>query len=334
MAAVDRFSLVLENMSRYCGSWRNLFAGIGLLTVGGLTLRSVWTVSKSLYVHFLGARNVRFRLTQYGQWAVITGCTRGIGREFATLLASYGLDVILISRDDTKLKELAQYLETEYGVQTVCVCADFAQGALVYDSIKAVLADKEIGILINNVGVMYDYPDYFINIDERRLWELINVNMGAAQAMSHAVLNASMRRRRRGLIVFVSSMCAFLPAPFMTAYAATKAYEYFLARGLYLECQPLNVHVQALCPSFVATGMTAYNPLIGQANLISPSASTFVRHASWTLGLTDHTTGYFPHTILLWGSRLLPEWCLIRASTQILDYFRRTAIANIEEKQE
>jgi len=297
-----------------------------IITVGGLTLRSLWGIGSALNVHFLGARNVRYRLTQYGQWAVITGCTRGIGREFALLLASYGIDIVLVARDEAKMAELAQFIENEFGVQTLRVTADFSQGAVVYDSIKTALMDKEIGILINNVGVMYDFPDYFFNINEKRLWELVNVNMGAAQAMTHAVLNACMIRRRKGLIVFVSSLGAFQSMPFMAAYQATKAYDDYLARSLSLECQAFNIHVQSLLPSYVATDMTAYSPLLNQANILSPSAADFVRHASWTLGRTTRTTGYFPHTILLWGAQILPEWCWIRTTTALTTWFRRTAI--------
>ena len=59
------------------------------------------------------------------------------------------------------------------------IVVDFVGGADIYDKIRMELSGLEIGILINNVGVGYEYPDYFLNVPDDRLWQLINVNMAS-----------------------------------------------------------------------------------------------------------------------------------------------------------
>ena len=67
----------------------------------------------------------------------------------------------------------------QYKVTVKIIVVDFSDGAEIYDKIRTELSGLEIGILINNVGVSYEYPDYFLNIPDNRLWQLINVNMAS-----------------------------------------------------------------------------------------------------------------------------------------------------------
>ena len=68
----------------------------------------------------------------------------------------------------------------QYDVMVKVIVADFAAGPGIYDNIRMELSGLEIGILINNVGVTYEFPNYFANVPEDRLWQLINVNMASA----------------------------------------------------------------------------------------------------------------------------------------------------------
>ena len=67
----------------------------------------------------------------------------------------------------------------QYKVTVKIIVMDFSGGTEIYDKIRMELSGLEIGILINNVGVSYDHPDYFLNVPDDRLWQLINVNMAS-----------------------------------------------------------------------------------------------------------------------------------------------------------
>jgi 17beta-estradiol 17-dehydrogenase / very-long-chain 3-oxoacyl-CoA reductase len=120
-----------------------------LLSAVSRLLRGIWCV-------FLRPSK---NLSYYGKWAVVTGCTDGIGKGFALELAKRKLSVVLISRNQTKLVELAQEIESKYKVETRVLAADFTEGELqpIVDRVEATLSDLDIGILINNVGLSYPH---------------------------------------------------------------------------------------------------------------------------------------------------------------------------------
>lgn len=75
----------------------------------------------------------------------------------------------------------------QYDVMVKTVAIDFAAGPAIYDLIRMKLSGLEIGILINNVGVTYEFPNYFLDVSDERLWQLINVNMASVVMVSMSV---------------------------------------------------------------------------------------------------------------------------------------------------
>ncbi|PIK34148.1 putative inactive hydroxysteroid dehydrogenase-like protein 1, partial [Apostichopus japonicus] len=119
-----------------------------------------------------------------------------------------------------KLYLLPTFAESTHGVQTLIIKADFGLGQEIYPSIADKLAGKEVGILVNNVGAM-DYPQLFQEVPMERLWQLININIGAATLMSHLVL-PKMAERKRGAIINISASASIYPNPQLAVYAACK----------------------------------------------------------------------------------------------------------------
>ena len=96
------------------------------------------------------------------------------------------------------------------------------------------LDGKDIGILVNNVGVAYDEIQYFHNLSEEKILNMILVNIAAMTLMTKMIL-PKMEAKKKGAIINVASVAAFAPSPLTSMYSATKAYVDFLSRGLSYE---------------------------------------------------------------------------------------------------
>lgn len=151
----------------------------------------------------------------------VAGCTAGIGKSYANELASRGVNVILISWNKEQLDAVARDIADTYKVETVVIVADFRKGREIYPVIEKGLMGKEIGILVNNVSVFYDRPDYFTNLTQDKIWEIVNINIGATTMMTHILL-PEMVDRRKGAIVNIASLSCCQPTPLMSAYSASK----------------------------------------------------------------------------------------------------------------
>ena len=100
-----------------------IFAWIGFVVVSYYGLKTLLRLLNNVGTFFMGTGAVN--LKKYGSWAVVTGCTDGIGKAYAQRLAKQGLNVVLISRSADKLKELSDELTKKYSIQTKIISADF-----------------------------------------------------------------------------------------------------------------------------------------------------------------------------------------------------------------
>lgn len=108
-------------------------------------------------------------------------------------------------------------------MKTKYIAADFGEGKEIYENIKQQMQLLDVGILINNVGRMYDFPDELDNIPESLLWQILNINVGAVTMMTRSVI-PQMKINKRGIIVNISSGSECQPAPMMTVYGASKVF--------------------------------------------------------------------------------------------------------------
>ncbi|PIK55312.1 putative inactive hydroxysteroid dehydrogenase-like protein 1 [Apostichopus japonicus] len=331
-AAVDSFNLIFNQISRSFHIYQEGLALLGAYLVVKRTIALVSAAEEGFRVHLFPRRR-RNLVQEYGQWAVVTGSTDGIGKAYALELASYGLNIILISRSTEKLGKVAKEIESSHGVQTLIIKADFGLGQEIYPSIADKLVGKEVGILVNNVGAM-DYPQLFQEVPMERLWQLININIGAATLMSHLVL-PKMVERRRGAIINISASASIYPNPQLAVYAACKTYLDYFSRALQYECRNKGIFVQSLMPSYVATKMTSIDGGGGggkKMSLLMPSATEYVRHAVSTLGVTARTTGYWPHAIQMWIFQKIPEKYWLWGQSTLNTALRRQASARKRHK--
>ncbi|XP_032829427.1 inactive hydroxysteroid dehydrogenase-like protein 1 [Petromyzon marinus] len=312
--AVDSFALLWRELCGSLSPYQEALALLGALYAAGRALRALRALGGALRVHaaprllpLLRGAPPRSLTASHGTWAVVTGPTSGIGRAYARELARRGLGVVLVGRDAARLGAAAEELRRDFPVRTLEVVADFGRGPAAYGDITRALEGMDVGVLVNNVGVMPVVPGPFLSAGEEQLWQLVNVNMAAAMLMTRLLL-PGMLERGRGAVVNVSSGSCLKPTPYMAAYAATKAFVESWSCSLSRECAGSGVAVQTLIPFYVATRMTAPGRFFRRPWLFVPSAEEYARHAVSTLGVARRTTGYWPHTLQMWIAQLMPEW--------------------------
>ena len=185
--------------------------------------------------------------------ACITGASSGIGAAFARELASRGYDLVLVARRATKLAQLAADLQAAFRVNAEALVADLSQRADV-ERVAARIAElPTLDLLVNNAG--FGDPGLFSETPSARLLALMDVQMIASTALSHATLPGLIDRGMGG-IINVSSVGGLLPSPGIeVVYCAAQAYLIAFSEGLQaqLDLQGAGVRVQALCPGFTMT---------------------------------------------------------------------------------
>lgn len=244
---------------------------------------------------------------KFGPWAIVTGCTDGIGKSISFELARRGLNILLISRCPSKLKKVALEIESKTQAKTKIVVADFSKGREIYKNIEEELKDLDIGILVNNVGVAYSTPMYFGELPEDELWSLVNVNVGAATQMTRLML-PSMVVKKRGAIVNLSSTAKLMWGPFESLYPPSKIFLDYFTEGLRHEYRDSGITFQVLCPAYINTKINDYSDFLRRSNILVPDPDTYAFYALNTLGVIDNTTGYWPHRLLYVLILILPIW--------------------------
>ncbi|XP_029524448.1 very-long-chain 3-oxoacyl-CoA reductase-A-like [Oncorhynchus nerka] len=272
---------------------------VGAFTVASLSLWVLHRLVQGFRIWVWG--NGQLLSPKLGKWAVVTGATDGIGKVYAEELARKGFAMILISRSQDKLDDVARQLETQYKVETKTIAVDFGLSDI-YPKIEAGLAGLEIGVLVNNVGISYPYPEYFLHIPDldNFITNMINVNMTSVCQMTRLVL-PRMVERSKGVVLNISSASGMYPVPLLTVYSSSKAFVDFFSRGLQEEYKAKGIIVQSVLPFFVATKMTR----IRKPTLDKPTPERYVAAELTTIGLQDQTNGYFPHAVMGWLTTVL-----------------------------
>jgi uncharacterized protein len=195
------------------------------------------------------SNNPRDRWTR--KWALITGASAGIGLEMAKQLAAGGANLVLTARRADRLKSLAEELASKHHIQAETFSADLARPQAPEEILEFTAAKKlDIELLVNNAGFGVFGPTR--ELEPARLVEMIQVNCSAVVALTRLYL-PGMVERRHGDILIVSSVAAFQPVPYISAYAATKAFDLLFAEGLAEEVREYGVRVCALCPGSTTT---------------------------------------------------------------------------------
>lgn len=190
---------------------------------------------------------------KFGPWAIVTGASSGIGKEFARQLAASGLHVVLVSRRLSMLEELGDRLDAEFGVQYRAVEVDLTEEHFL-SVLEEATHDLDIGLVVSNAGT-WMLGD-FVTMDARALQRSLNLNVKAHLDVAH-YFGQRLAQRRRGGLLLTASTAGLQGIPFSAEYAAAKAYVLTLGEGLHNELQKVGVHVTVLLPGATDTPLLA-----------------------------------------------------------------------------
>jgi len=233
---------------------------------------------------------------RYGAWALVTGATMGIGKEYSLALAQAGLNIILVSRNKQELENTANEIRDKHKVDTLTVVADFTEVDGVTKVVKKVKSlNHEIGVLVNNVGMMGPGYVNITDMDKKSIKEMLTVNMFAVTLLCHALL-PDMTGRGRGAVINISSVAGLIPLPYLAVYTATQHYISAFTQAIAQELSGSGVVIQEVDPGQV-DGARTNNLLPLFSSLLAPTSANFVASSLRTLGYNDRTCGYWSHSL-------------------------------------
>jgi uncharacterized protein len=187
------------------------------------------------------------------EWALITGASSGIGRELAAQFATHHFHLVLVARNEARLRQVADGLRARHGIQTQVLATDLSLPSAPQELFDA-LRGTPVSVLVNNAGLGFHGP--FAEADLREQTEVMQVNMTALVQLTHLFLQP-MLARGEGRILNVASTAAFQPGPLINVYFASKAFVYSFSYALAEELDGTGVRVTVLCPGTTHTDFFA-----------------------------------------------------------------------------
>ena len=163
----------------------------------------------------------------------------GLGAEFARQLAGQGLNLILVDIQTEPLMNISSALSREFNVGVRPIVLDLAFPNFLPQLISST-RDLEVGLLVNNAGI--SAIGHFLDVPLEKHLSILAINARATLVLAH-YFGGLMRDRKRGGIIFVSSMSALAGTSYVSEYSATKAHDLTLGEALWQELRPSNVDV-------------------------------------------------------------------------------------------
>lgn len=186
---------------------------------------------------------------KYGDWALITGATSGIGKCFAETLAKKGFHLVLVARNEEKLEQLSKELGAIYSIQCQVIVTDLTKETSVHDIIQNT-STIQVGLLINNAG--YTFTGNFLEYSKDSQADIVKINSFIPMLLSYEFAKR-MTENKKGGIINVCSVSGMMPLPGWASYAASKAFLLSLSQSLWFELKPKGIDVLALCPGATKT---------------------------------------------------------------------------------
>lgn len=178
------------------------------------------------------------------KFALVTGASSGIGREFAVQLASRGYSIMGVARREDRLQALMNELSGSGHCYLVADLASTEGVQAVADELK----NQHYHLLVNNAGYSVFQSFYESELEQQQ--KILAVNCGALMALAHTFLNQA---HSGDALINLGSIVSFLPTPVQPMYSASKAFIASLSECLWQEQRARGVYVMGLCPGITQT---------------------------------------------------------------------------------
>lgn len=188
---------------------------------------------------------------KYGQWAVVTGGSSGIGLAFSHLLAERGMNILMVARSEVKLKQASFEVNASKGVEVKTLSLDLFDTAA-SDTLAEFTEDLDVGMAVLNAGM--ELSGHFIKRTRKQHEDLMRINVQVPTQMAHTFAERFVAKRKGGIIL-ISSLFGYQGVPMFTTYSASKAYILAFGESLSVELKKFGVDVTVLSPGPTKTNM-------------------------------------------------------------------------------
>jgi 17beta-estradiol 17-dehydrogenase / very-long-chain 3-oxoacyl-CoA reductase len=230
-----------------------------------------------------------------GSWVFITGASEGIGKTFAEKFAKQGFNLVLVSRNISKLKKCEETIKNLYqNIEIISIPFDFTKKISINDyqnSFGDVIRKKDISILINNIGLRDVRKFTEFTLDE--VHNIIVANTIPQVLLSKMILDKFYERKNRSAVINISSSSSVYPLPLFVLYSSTKIFNHNLSIRLNYEINN-KIDIISATPFFVQTSTVKMTP----NGLTVITSDQFVNSVLDQLGYESHTYGYWSQQLL------------------------------------
>lgn len=276
-----------------------------------------------------------------GRWAIITGCTDGIGLGIAQEMAAQKINLILISRSQEKLQLLEKDL-SKNGIQIQSIAIDYKQEIDFKQALSQVKHKEKVDVLVNNVGMAMMHLPNVLEYTQEQETDLIKVNQINTLRITREYLtwnckktisensseteNNIQDRNATKYVLIVGSMLGLMPSPCMQVYAGTKAFLQVWTESVAAELHK-GVHFEVLMTGLVVTKLSK----VKRPGIFTPSSSLYGKLCVHSFGLSTVTYPYIPHWVQALGIEIAPRW-FMAALVAGFSVIMRKKIAHKREK--
>jgi len=247
---------------------------------------------------------------KYGNLALITGASSGIGEQFARHLAAAGFDLLITARRREALQQLAAELQQQYSVHVEVVACDLANEHDL-DALIARAKTLAPGLVISNAG--FGAKGDFLDHDDAQMESMFKTNSIAPSKLAYHLLPGMVERKRGGFIV-TGSVEGEVAFPYSAPYAASKAFVHSLIRSLWVEMKPHNVDVLLLAPGSTDTAAPLKQGMTRDQLIGLQSPALVAERALHALGKKMVVTPGFVNRAFIGFFKILPrKWSTIAA---------------------